>query len=312
MAASADSPSFPSRFPNWRFATWGGKQWWTDFHWQQGWRIQQNLLTGHWRLIDPRNVRYAWGSRLACQQALARLLSTHPPPNAGQPASAPTSTRTVILLHGLLRTAASMRKLQTYLTASLPYNVICFQYASTRGAIAAHAAALREVIGGLPDEPPLSFVGHSMGNIVVRHALADWRDAGQSAVLNRIDSIVMLGPPNRGSSIARQLARTGVFGLLTGRGGMELGPGWQQFERHLAIPHCPFGIIAGRLPSGILHNPLVDGAGDFIVSVEETRLEGAADFLEVPRMHSVLMNDPQVHRAVSNFLQYHSFQAPAS
>lgn len=90
-------------------------------------------------------------------------------------------------------------------------------------------------------------------------------------------------------------------------GGVELGPKWQQLEAQLAIPSCPFGIVAGRLPDTNFQNPLVEGASDFVVSVEETRLEGATDFLEVPRLHSFLMDDPVVQQAVDNFLDHHAF-----
>ncbi len=154
----------------------------------------------------------------------------------------------------------------------------------------------------------ISFVGPQHGNIVVRHAIGDWQREGNTELLDRIKHVVMLGPPNQGASIARQLGRTGVFGWVAGQGAMELGRNWNELESRLAIPHCPFGIIAGRLPDTSLSNPLVEGEGDFLVSVEETKLEGAADFLEVPVMHTFLMDDPQVQQAVKNFLECSRFQ----
>ncbi len=297
MAAPQDEPEQASHLPNWKTPTLGGKQLWTDHAWRQGWRIQQNALTGHWRLLDPSNVRHAWGNRAACNQALEQQQL---------PLTLP-GNHVVVLLHGLMRSASSMSGLHTHLSASDNRTIVSFEYASTRSAISNHAAALREVVDGLPVEVRLSFVGHSMGNIVLRHAIGDWQRASDSQTLERIESVVMLGPPNQGASIARQLSKTGVFGWVTGPGGMELGPNWQEFEAQLAIPPCPFGIVAGRLPESNFQNPLVDGASDFVVSVEETRLEGATDFLEVPRLHSFLMDDPEVQRAVAHFLDHQSF-----
>lgn len=287
-------------FLNLRTPTLGGKQFWTDHLWRQGWRIQQNALTSHWRLLDPHNVRHAWGVRTACVEALDQLV----------PESRLPTQHAVIVLHGLMRSASSMGALSKMLAHQPELSVVAFEYASTRNSIGEHAQALREVLDGLPPHAQLSFVGHSMGNIVVRHLIGDLIRADDTAMLERMRHVVMLGPPNQGSSIARQLSKTGVFGWVTGQGGLELGPGWESFEARLAVPRCPFGIIAGRLPDKTVVNPLVDGAGDFVVSVEETKLAGAADFLEVPRLHSFLMDDPAVQAAVVQFLKTNRFTAP--
>lgn len=273
--------------------TLGGAQFWTDYRWRRGWRIQQNAVSGHWRLIDPRNVRMAWGNYAACDQRLS----------AAVPDDSIQASRVVVLMHGLTRSWRSMQPLETPLENQLNAEAICFEYASTRRPIAEHAAALRQVVAGLPPGLPIDFVGHSMGNIVLRHAIADWQLAGDQATLDRIEHVVMLGPPNNGAAIARQLAKTGLFGVVTGESGMSLGPNWAEFEGHLAVPHCPFGIIAGRMPETAWRNPLVDGEGDFVVGIDETRLEGSADFLEVPLMHSFMMQDPHVQIAVSRFLR---------
>jgi pimeloyl-ACP methyl ester carboxylesterase len=287
-------------FLNLQTPTLGGKQLWTDFQWRNGWRIQQNVLTKHWRLLDPNNIRHAWGTRAACDAEL----------NARQPGKLLPTTHAVVLMHGLGRSSSSMKGLAKYLSDAGFGTTICLEYASSRDSISQHAAALREVIDGLPTDVRLNFVGHSMGNIVVRHAIGDWQQAGASGILNRIEHVVMLGPPNQGASIARQLARTGVFGWVAGEGALELGKKWGELEVKLAKPPCPFGIIAGRLSESAISNPLVDGEGDFVVSVEETKLDGAADFLEVPVLHSFLMDAPQVQRAVASFLRSTKFDSP--
>ena len=283
---------------NWQTPTLGGKQFWTDFQWRGGWRIQQNVLTKHWRLLDPNNVRQAWGTRAACDAEL----------NQRQPNKLMHTTHAVILMHGLGRTSSSMKGLAKYLEENGFGTTICLEYASSRDSIAHHATALRDVISGLPSDVRLDFIGHSMGNIVVRHAIGDWQQANDLSVLSRIEHVVMLGPPNQGASIARQLARTGVFGFVAGEGALELGKKWNELEQRLATPPCAFGIVAGRLAESSIKNPLVEGASDFVVGVEETKLDGATDFLEVPVLHSFLMDSPEVQRAVGNFLKTAKFQ----
>ena len=284
------------------FITAGGTQIWTDYRNLHDWRIQQNALTGHWRLLDPGDVRRAWGSRENCDAKLQAAIADMEP--------TATPTKVVILLHGLMRSKHSMRSLAKRLeaTADRPH-VVSFSYASTRFGIAHHAAALRELVEGLPGKPEIHFVGHSMGNIVVRHAIADWQTEGDPAgVLRRLRGVVMLGPPNQGAAIARRLSKVGLFEFVTGTGGMELGPRWADLEQRLAIPPCPFAIIAGDLPSVVPQNPLVDGNSDFIVSVEETQLPGATEFHTVPHLHSFLMDQRDVQDLVLKFLGFTEVQ----
>ena len=55
---------------NLAFKTTGGTQLWTDHLYRKGYRIQQNALTGHWRLLDPNNVRRGWGTEKHCETLL--------------------------------------------------------------------------------------------------------------------------------------------------------------------------------------------------------------------------------------------------
>ena len=57
-------------YPNLPFPTMGGRQLWADVNWYAGWRVQQNVWTGHCRLLDPENRRRAWGRRPAVEDAL--------------------------------------------------------------------------------------------------------------------------------------------------------------------------------------------------------------------------------------------------
>jgi hypothetical protein len=97
---------------------------------------------------------------------------------------------------------------------------------------------------------------------------------------------------------------------FTGAPFIQLGRDWSVFESELATPPCPFGIIAGRLTWFDRIHPVLNGPHDFIVSVEETKLPGAADFLEVRAAHNWLMNSRQVHVATLSFLKSNRFSLP--
>ena len=299
-------------------ATLGGTQVWTDEFIQGEYRIQRNVLTGHYRLLDDHDERLAWGTEDQCWTRFRQV--------ASERHLAPVRGKVVVLLHGLGRSKAGLAPMADYLRDKGGYTTLRFGYASTREGIEQHAEALRKVIDGLGgDVEELNFVGHSLGNIVLRHYLAD--EAAQKTAPPKSDQekpstssaakpgkrlelrrIVMLGPPNNGAMIAKRLHGTGIFGLVTGRSGEALGGNWDQLVGNLATPDCDFGIIAGGTGDGRGHNPLLPGDDDLVVRVEETRLRGARDFLLVPHRHSQMLSEPQVQTAVLRFLQQGQFR----
>lgn len=46
--------------PNINFPTMGGLVFWNDIFSYRGWRIQQNSITQHMRVLDPEDTRRAW------------------------------------------------------------------------------------------------------------------------------------------------------------------------------------------------------------------------------------------------------------
>ena len=287
--------------------TLGGKQFWTDYRWWQGWRIQYNSTLDQWRLLDPNSVRRAWGTRQAVLDELDKVASQNPISEA--------PTEVVLLIHGLMRTASSMAPIETELLrydrdsarlnpeTAMMRTVVSFSYASTRDPITTHSAALRELVENLPGQPQISMVGHSLGNIVFRQALGEWqRNGDPKNVLPRLNRVVMLGPPNQGSLFAKKLSRMGLFETITGNSGMQLGPSWQSLSLGLGTPPCPFAIVAGDISKSPIQNPLLSGPSDGVVTLEEAALEGMAEIVTVPVVHSFLMSDSSVVRATVSFL----------
>jgi pimeloyl-ACP methyl ester carboxylesterase len=212
----------------------------------------------------------------------------------------------VILLHGLGEGRDSMRPLAEHLRARVDAAVISFGYASVTAKLDDHGAALAEVVAGLPASAPVSFVGHSLGNIVVRR----WLAMAAPADRKRVHRVVMLGPPNQGSRLARMAA--GLWGLADHVEGSarELVFDWPRVEPRLAVPACEFGIVAGGKGDDTGYSTLLAGDDDAVVCVDETRLPGARDFLLVPVHHAAMMHDPAVQRATVSFLETGRFPAP--
>ena len=77
----ASDPSVLHKFnmPNINITTMGGTVFWNDIARANGWRIQQNSITHHIRVLDPNDVRKAWGGLAAMERLFKHILyCTHP------------------------------------------------------------------------------------------------------------------------------------------------------------------------------------------------------------------------------------------
>lgn len=279
--------------------TGGGKQFWTDRLVHHGWRIQQNVYTGHCRLLDDNDVRRAWGTRDQCQKAFDRLRV--------ELALPPVHGKVVVTVHGLGRTRQSMAGMGACLAKRGGYAWLNFSYASTRDSIDAHGKALLEVLQALDEAEEVHFVAHSLGNLVVRRYMHERALAPLEARGPRLGRFVMLAPPNQGAELAVRMRDNELFRLIFGASGRQLAVQWDEVERRLAIPPCPFGILAGGQGEAGVNNPLISGDDDLVVTVAETRLAGAADFLVVPEFHTFIMDAPAVRQSTLRFLQHGYF-----
>jgi pimeloyl-ACP methyl ester carboxylesterase len=280
--------------------TLGGTQFWGDELFFHRWRIQRNALTGHCRLLDGNNLRHASGTFEHCRAKLTEIRQkTKRPPMTG---------KAVVLLHGLGGTRMEMSPLAKYLETEGEYTAVNVSYPSTRQSIADHARALAKVVESLDRVEEINFVGFSMGNIVIRHYLADEMGGAGGRLDPRVERFVMLGPPNNGSVAATALADNRVIQTLLGKPGQQLGPEWVWLEENLGTPPCPFAIVAGGRGNDEGFNPMLPGDDDGLVTVASTRLAGASDFVLVPTIHVLLPLDPRVMRYTLSFLEQGRFQ----
>ena len=58
-------------FPNIPLKTMGGKVFWLTLKEFNGWKLQRNSFTQHYRILDSNNTRQAWGN----EKAMERLFS---------------------------------------------------------------------------------------------------------------------------------------------------------------------------------------------------------------------------------------------
>lgn len=287
-----DTMADPAAGPQPGMMTLGGRQFWGDVYFLRGYRIQQNVFTGHYRLLDASDRRYASGTLEQCHATLKEIREAK--------GLQPDVGHVVIFLHGLGRSSKSMSPIMKGLTDKTQ-TAVPFEYPSTRVSLSDCADYLAKVIASLDHADKISFVVHSMGGLVVRRYLQDHKDP-------RHHRFVMLGTPNQGADLADMLHRNFLFKAVYGPAGQELVSKDDGTIASLPTPDFPFGVIAGGKGDGAGYNKILKGDNDGTVTVDSTRLDGASDFMVVPRIHSFLMNDPAVIEAVNCFLETGRFR----
>ncbi len=196
---------------------------------------------------------------------------------------------TVVLLHGLLGHRFVMLRLAKTLRRH-GYHTRNFGYRSIPYSIDRHACRLKAVLEDLTrDRPgaPLHLVTHSMGSIVARRTLA-------LAPATHIRRCVMLGPPNRGSHVARRLAPSlgGICPPLR-----ELSDAANSYVNQLdGSLQLDLGIIAA--------------ASDHVVSLRSTMLPCQHDHIVLPGRHGELPWRRDTCEQVLHFLQHGNFAHP--
>jgi triacylglycerol lipase len=204
----------------------------------------------------------------------------------------------VILLHGLCRSASSMKKMEDSLTAA-GYTVANIDYPSRTATV--HQLAEQVLGAALADSRlkkcrRIHFVTHSLGGILVRDYFFHHQDA-------KLGRVVMLGPPNQGSEVVDHLRGWWIFKKLNGPAGQELGTDRDSAPNRLGPVHFPCFVIAGNRSINWVNSLMIPGADDGKVSVARTHVPGEDRHLELPVCHPFMMKDERVIREVLKFLK---------
>ena len=210
--AMSQGPEQGGRF-NLELPTLGGKQFWADVRHFHKWRIQLNVVTGHYRLLDSNNIRHAWGTLGECSRALESIRKSRSIPSM--------QGKAVVLLHGLMRSRSSMQGLSDYLEKKGGFEVFNVSYPTTRNEVGQHAKRLSGILNQLDGIEEINFVAHSLGNLVIRHYLGDAKksETGPDPRITRISCLV------RPTKVRRLPSDLGVISFSAGSRGV-LGINW--------------------------------------------------------------------------------------
>ncbi len=207
----------------------------------------------------------------------------------------------VILLHGLARSSASMRRIETTLDEA-GYEVVNQDYPSREASISALSEdAIGKALDDCDEGAGINFVTHSMGGILVRDYYARHSTAPRPA------HVVMLAPPNQGSDIVDNESYAWFWDEGMGPALDDLGMDEEALVQGLPGVDYPTGIIAGNASINPFFSLAIPGPDDGTVSVASTHVEGEADWILLPVTHTFLMDNPAVISQVLSFLQNGNF-----
>jgi len=210
----------------------------------------------------------------------------------------------VILLHGLIRTATSMNKMQRALieegfeTANIAYP--SRRYTIEKLAEMAIGDGL-QVCRSNGSIGRVHFVTHSLGGILLRQYLS-------TREIDELGRVVMLAPPNQGSVAADRLGKIPGYGWLNGPAGRQLGKGEDSVPLKLGPADFELGVIAGSRSIDPITSALLENPDDGKVSVADTKLEGMDDFIVVKHSHAFMMRMRRPIELTIRFLNNGSFE----
>ncbi len=199
----------------------------------------------------------------------------------------------VLLVHGLGRTPASLALLHRALRRAghAPASFAYYAFAQSYEGIRRRLVAQLQTWAAAPD--PVALIGHSLGGLLLRHALAD-------VPTLPVHHLIMLGTPNRPPRRAVRAIRWLPFRVFARSCGAVLAS--ERAYADIPEPRVPYTLISGTAGYRLLGRPFRGEPHDGFVAVGETLIRDADQPVLLPVDHTFMMNDPQLQRIVLQLL----------
>lgn len=202
----------------------------------------------------------------------------------------------IIILHGLYMHGLVMHPLSQklrklgYQTKVLTYNTLAINEHKVFDAI---DAALSQTETNV-------LVGHSLGGLMIKHYLA-----ARKPTAKQVSHVIALGSPLQGASIVKRIQDLG-FGAMLGNSPEH---GLTTHEDKWIYPQ-KLGSIAGTVPFGARALLMMDGndLSDGTVTIEETKIDGMTDHLEIPQTHTSIIYSSFVPKQIEYFIRNDEFR----
>lgn len=186
------------------FFTLGGRFFWEDFFYCQGWRIQHKINSNHYRLLDNHNIRRESGTFEICKDTLIKYISAceikEPQKNV------------VILIPDFGRTQYSLKSLESAIRKH-NINAVVFNYGSLFSDLKNSASSLLTFVRNFTNSPSICFVTLGTGCLVLRKM---FEVCDNYRTLN-IKGVININPLNSGSDFTFLLNKISPCRKIFGR-----------------------------------------------------------------------------------------------
>lgn len=198
----------------------------------------------------------------------------------------------ILLLHGQGRTTNAMRLLGARLNR-LGHHVQYFRYYTRVEKFTEIVERLVGTIKNFSQNEPYALVGHSMGGLLARASLP--------ALENHLPvHLFLIASPSQPPRLVPHLKHNRIYRYLTNDCGQLVANA--EFYKILPRPTIPTTIIAGSGGPRLKWLPYGDEANDGAISVSETRLGPDYEVIQVPSIHTFIMNSREtlqhIHRVL--------------
>jgi pimeloyl-ACP methyl ester carboxylesterase len=201
-----------------------------------------------------------------------------------------SSKGTVVFVHGLYMTGLELGLLRLRVSQD-GFQTHQFHYHTVLEPVRKNAAQLAEYITQL-NATTLHLVGHSLGGLVILRMF----EMNPKIPSGRI---VLMGSPVRGSIAARNMADRNWGWLL----GQSAADGLAEEHDPVWDCHRELGVLVGTAGPGFrLTHPELPEPHDGLVAVQETRISGATDQIELDVHHTGMLFSQEVAEQVIGFL----------
>ena len=198
----------------------------------------------------------------------------------------------ILLIHGLSRTPLSLFGLELHLQQA-GWTTEQFSYIAFAETFDRIVERLRVRLQALASQGSYGIVAHSLGGLLTRAALG-------LGSLEWPQHIVMLGTPNQPPRLAPHAWRLPPFRWWTGQCGLNLA----NPDLFASLPKIEsnYTIVAGTGGLRGSWSPFGNELNDGIVALNETRLSDRDQIVQLPVMHTFMMNDSRVQKTVKQAL----------
>jgi pimeloyl-ACP methyl ester carboxylesterase len=211
-------------------------------------------------------------------------------------------TDSVVVLHGIARSFSSMETLVEHIEGK-GCKVLNLDYPSTDYRIEDLIIRIHKQVNAFNQgiTHKIHFVGYSMGCLLIRGLLNDYRP-------DNLGRVVMLAPPNLGSEAADFWKDNWIYQKIYGPAGQQLVTDQKGLEKILGQVDYELGVIAGDSSIDPLHSYIIPGPDDGKVAIARTMIGGMKDHIIIHASHTFIINNKNAFKQTTHFLDTGEFQ----